>query len=115
MCFTAVCDAIWLFVCLRCCCLRCDVLLSLCSYTELFCFVPRQAPNDFLTFKDVKTETKHPIRLYMRYIDRFYMVFRFTADEAKDLIQRFLTERPDPNNENVVGYKYEGFRLGFVD
>ena len=32
------------------------------------------------------------------------MVFRFDADEARDLIQRFLTEHPDPNNENIVGY-----------
>lgn len=30
--------------------------------------------------------------------------FRFTADEARDLIQRYLTEHPDPNNENIVGY-----------
>jgi hypothetical protein len=28
----------------------------------------------------------------------------FQADEAKDLIQRYLTEHPDPNNENIVGY-----------
>jgi hypothetical protein len=32
------------------------------------------------------------------------MLLRFDADEAKDLIQRFLTENPDPNNENIVGY-----------
>jgi pre-mRNA-processing factor 8 len=31
-------------------------------------------------------------------------MFRFTAEEAKDLIQRYLTEHPDPNNENIVGY-----------
>lgn len=31
-------------------------------------------------------------------------VFRFSADEARDLIQRYLTEHPDPNNENIVGY-----------
>ncbi|MGH0161571.1 UNVERIFIED_CONTAM: hypothetical protein FKN15_041370 [Acipenser sinensis] len=30
--------------------------------------------------------------------------WRFTADEARDLIQRYLTEHPDPNNENIVGY-----------
>lgn len=30
--------------------------------------------------------------------------YRFTADEARDLIQRYLTEHPDPNNENIVGY-----------
>lgn len=33
------------------------------------------------------------------------MLLRLTADEARDLIQRYLTEHPDPNNENVVGYK----------
>lgn len=32
------------------------------------------------------------------------MLLRFSADEAKDLIQRYLTEHPDPNNENIVGY-----------
>ena len=82
---------------------------------------PPQLPNDFLQFQDVQTETAHPIRLYCRYIDRlfiffrwgnprrkgnrfFKILFRFTADEARDLIQRYLTEHPDPNNENVVGY-----------
>jgi pre-mRNA-processing factor 8 len=33
-----------------------------------------------------------------------HIVFRFNAEEAKDLIQRYLTEHPDPNNENIVGY-----------
>lgn len=32
------------------------------------------------------------------------LINRFTAEEAKDLIQRYLTEHPDPNNENIVGY-----------
>jgi len=27
-------------------------------------------PNDYLSFKDVETETHHPIRLYTRYIDK---------------------------------------------
>lgn len=66
---------------------------------------PPQLPNDFLQFRDVATEVRHPIRLYSRFIDRFHMVLRFTADEARDLIQRYLTEHPDPNNENVVGYR----------
>ena len=61
-------------------------------------------PNEFLTFRDTRTETRHPIRLYSRYINKGYMLFRFTAEEAKDLIQRYLTEHPDPNNENIVGY-----------
>jgi pre-mRNA-processing factor 8 len=65
---------------------------------------PPNLPNDFLTYRDISQEVKHPIRLYCRYIDKIYILFRFTADEAKDLIQRFLTEHPDPNNENIVGY-----------
>jgi pre-mRNA-processing factor 8 len=66
---------------------------------------PPQSPNDFLQFKDRETETRHPIRLYTRYIDRIWVFFRFTADESRDLIQRFLTEQPDPNFENVIGYR----------
>ena len=65
---------------------------------------PPQRPNEFITFWDTKVETKHPIRLYSRYIDRVHILFRFTHEEARELIQRFLTEHPDPNNENMVGY-----------
>ncbi|CAH8489365.1 unnamed protein product [Heterobilharzia americana] len=65
---------------------------------------PPQMPNDFLQFQDTATEIAHPIRLYCRYVDRFWMFFRFSAEEARDLIQRYLTEHPDPNNENIVGY-----------
>jgi len=65
---------------------------------------PPQMPNEFITFWDVKVETRHPIRLYSRYIDKVHILFRFTHEEARDLIQRYLTEHPDPNNENIVGY-----------
>ena len=65
---------------------------------------PPTMPNDFLTFDSVETESKHPIRGYARYVDRVHIFFRFSADEARDLIQRYLTEHPDPNNENIVGY-----------
>eukprot|EP01028_Stygiella_incarcerata_P001696 TRINITY_DN1308_c0_g1_i2.p1 TRINITY_DN1308_c0_g1~~TRINITY_DN1308_c0_g1_i2.p1 ORF type:complete len:2147 (-),score=420.47 TRINITY_DN1308_c0_g1_i2:810-7250(-) len=64
---------------------------------------PRR-PNDYLAFPDLKTETKHPIRLYTRCIDKVYMLLRFSQDESRDLIQRYLTENPDPNGENIVGY-----------
>lgn len=64
-----------------------------------------ESPNDFLQFKDKETEVRHPIRLYTRYVDRIWVFFRFTADESRDLIQRFLTENPDPNFENVIGYR----------
>jgi pre-mRNA-processing factor 8 len=66
---------------------------------------PPQSPNDFLQFKDRATETRHPIRLYTRYVDKIWVFLRFSADESRDLIQRFLTEQPDPNFENVIGYK----------
>ncbi|KAI4249693.1 MAG: hypothetical protein L6R40_000482 [Gallowayella cf. fulva] len=66
---------------------------------------PPQSPNDFLQFRDREAETRHPIRLYTRYIDRIWVFLRFSADESRDLIQRFLTEQPDPNFENVIGYR----------
>ncbi|KXL45341.1 hypothetical protein M433DRAFT_154543 [Acidomyces richmondensis BFW] len=66
---------------------------------------PPNAPNDFLQFRNRETEVRHPIRLYTRYIDKIWIFFRFTAEESRDLIQRFLTEQPDPNFENVIGYK----------
>ncbi|KAL8155657.1 hypothetical protein AgCh_000888 [Apium graveolens] len=65
---------------------------------------PPQMPNEFITYCDSKVETRHPIRLYSRYIDKVHILFRFTHEEARDLIQRYLTEHPDPNNENMVGY-----------
>ncbi|KAJ5163270.1 uncharacterized protein N7500_005100 [Penicillium coprophilum] len=66
---------------------------------------PPGSPNDFLQFRDRATETRHPIRLYTRYVDKIWVFFRFQADDSRDLIQRFLTENPDPNFENVIGYK----------
>lgn len=65
---------------------------------------PPQMPNNFLQFRDTATETRHPIRLYSRYIDRIHIMLRFTADESRDLIQRYLSANPDPNNENLIGY-----------
>ncbi|KAL6140085.1 hypothetical protein ACLB2K_058386 [Fragaria x ananassa] len=65
---------------------------------------PQLKPNEFMTYGDTKVETHHPIKLYSRYIDRVHILFRFTHEEARDLIQRYLTEHPDPNNENMVGY-----------
>ena len=65
---------------------------------------PPEVPNEYLSFKSLGVEKAHPIRLYTRYIDRIYLVVRFDKDESSELIQRYLTEHPDPNNENVVGY-----------
>ena len=45
---------------------------------------PPQMPNNFLQFRDSGTETQHTIRLYSRYVDWLHILFRFTADEARD-------------------------------
>jgi len=66
---------------------------------------PPERPNEYLTFADIETEVAHPIRLYTRYIDEVFMLLKFDVEDSKDLIQRYLIEHPDPNNENVVGYK----------
>uniref|UniRef100_A0AC34GI83 RNA recognition motif spliceosomal PrP8 domain-containing protein n=1 Tax=Panagrolaimus sp. ES5 TaxID=591445 RepID=A0AC34GI83_9BILA len=65
---------------------------------------PPECPNDFVSFQDTETENCHPVRLYCRYVDKIWLFMRFDADETRDLIQRYLAEHPDPNNENVVGY-----------
>ena len=65
------------------------LLLGLTRASELA--GPPNLPNEFLTFRDARTETRHPIRLYQRYINKVHIVFRFSADEAKDLIQRYPT------------------------
>lgn len=66
---------------------------------------PPQRPNEYLAFSDIETEVSHPIRLYTRYLDKAYILFKFDAEEGKDIIQRYLIEHPDPNNENAVGYR----------
>ncbi|ODQ79585.1 hypothetical protein BABINDRAFT_171747 [Babjeviella inositovora NRRL Y-12698] len=65
---------------------------------------PASQPNGFLQFENTAVQTKSPIRLYSRYIDRIHIFFRFTDAEAGDLVNAFLAENPDPNFENVVGY-----------
>ena len=72
---------------------------------------PPQMPNNFLQFRDSGTETRHPIRLYSRYVDRLHILFRFTTDEACDLIQRYLSANSDPTNNNVIGYSHTTIRV----
>lgn len=55
---------------------------------------PPSMPNNFLQYRDTSTEVRHPIRLYARYVDKIHILFRFTAEESRDLIQRFLSANP---------------------
>lgn len=72
---------------------------------------PPQMPNNFLQFRDTATEIRHPIRLYSRYVDRIHIMLRFTADESRDLIQRYLSANPDPNNEKYAPHPRQFIRL----
>ncbi|AAS50980.2 ABR207Wp [Eremothecium gossypii ATCC 10895] len=65
---------------------------------------PPDAPNEFLQFKNLQTETKNPIRLYSRYLDKVHILFHFEENEAEELIEDYLSENPDPNFESAVGY-----------
>lgn len=65
---------------------------------------PANSPNEFLQFKSLEQETSSPIRLYSRYIDKIHIFFRFDDENAQDLVQAFLSENPDPNFENIIGY-----------
>lgn len=65
---------------------------------------PSNTPNEFLQFKDIQTEKKNPIRLYSRYLDKVHILFHFEEEEADELTQDYLSENPDPNFENAVGY-----------
>ena len=75
------------------------LLLGLTRASELA--GPPQLPNEYLCFKDVETEVRHPIRLYTRYVDQVYFLLRFDAEDARDLIQRcffrVLGSRRGPN------------------
>ena len=64
------------------------LLLGLTRASELA--GPPQLPNEYLCFKDTETEVRHPIRLYTRYVDQVYFLLRFDAEDARDLIQRYL-------------------------
>ena len=46
------------------------LILGLTRASELAGPPGRGMGNEYLTFRDAKTETKHPIRLYTRYLDK---------------------------------------------
>ena len=34
----------------------------------------------------METEVRHPIRLYMRYVDKVYILLKFDEEDSRDLI-----------------------------
>lgn len=55
---------------------------------------PPATPNEFLAHRDAATEVRHPVRLYSRHVTKVHMLLKLTADEARDLVGRYLTEHP---------------------
>ena len=53
------------------------LLLGLTRASELA--GPPTIPAEYLGFRDVRTEVRHPIRLYTRYIDKIYVLLRCVA------------------------------------
>lgn len=62
------------------------------------------SPNEFLEFESLEKQVSHPIRLYVRYIDKITIFFRFSQEDSHELIEDYLSEYPDPNFEQIVGY-----------
>lgn len=62
------------------------------------------SPNEFMQYKDIETEKMNPIRLYARYLDKVYILFQFDEREADELTEDYLSNNPDPNFANAVGY-----------
>lgn len=54
------------------------LILGLGRATELA--GPPEDENEFMLFKSIEIETRHPIRMYMRYVDHVYIVFKFVSD-----------------------------------
>ena len=42
--------------------------------------------------------------MFVRYIDKVYMLVRVTEEEGRDMIGQYLSAHPDVNNSNVVTY-----------
>jgi hypothetical protein len=87
---------------------------SVCSVWGRWQAGPLQVPNNFLQYRDSVTETHHPIQLYSRYVDRLHILFRFLADESRDLIQCYLSANPDQRTITSLAIITRAAGLGIV-
>lgn len=58
-----------------------------------------------MCFSSDEVEQSHPLKAYTRHIDKFHAVFRFSKEEADDLIRKFQQENPDFNDQDLLWYK----------
>ena len=61
------------------------LMLGLTRATEIA--GPPQIPNDFLSFRDTRTQTRHPIRLYTRYINKVSTSFCLLSSHTSVLVK----------------------------
>ena len=89
-----------------------NVLVALVSTSEVHVFrTPTQWPSAFELVHFLYLSQRELAQYNVCLTPQYWCVCvcvcvycRFSAEESRDLIQRFLTEHPDPNNENIVGY-----------
>lgn len=65
---------------------------------------PPSKPNNFMDSKSDVDEKSHPLKFYLRYLDKIYILFRFEQIDSNALIEKYLQENPDPNFENLIDY-----------
>lgn len=63
-----------------------------------------ESPNEFMQYGSENIERKHPIKLYMRYLNDIYVVLHLDEKESDDLVFQYLSENPDPNFEAISNY-----------
>ncbi|KAL0224761.1 hypothetical protein RCL1_002673 [Eukaryota sp. TZLM3-RCL] len=66
---------------------------------------PPDLPNEFATWQDVDVETKHPLRLYCRHTTTSYLLFKFSAATARDLVSRYLSSHETSEQADVYPVK----------
>ena len=63
------------------------------------------APHNYSAHADLTLRSASSARAVPdRRRQQIHVFFRFSNEESRELIQRYLTENPDPNNENIIGY-----------
>ena len=63
---------------------------------------PPQMPNEFINHRDAHGDAA-PDPAVQRYVNKLHILFRFTAEEAKDLIQRTSPSTPTRTTRTSSG------------
>ncbi|EAY02411.1 pre-mRNA processing 8 protein homolog PRP8 [Trichomonas vaginalis G3] len=64
---------------------------------------PPSMPNSLFQFASIEDEIRHPIRMYQRYATRIHILYKFNAEQARDLIRDYCDVNSN-NNDEMLGY-----------